>query len=237
MVIICLIIANMAKIYSSNPDKQVEFLKEVLAIDPNSTGLDIGCGAGYHTFKLQEITNNIYGLDLNLTQYELKNYIQGNIFESDLEFNSELDFAFALAPYFDTDWNKIEILFTKLHKYLKPGGKFLLDLFNFNSISIGKTLKDFEVFPQRILLTTYTKEEKAYTGKRIIKFSDWSEKYMDLYWRVFNREELNKIAESDGFKITKEFGSFDSFSPLFEKPSWEANFESKGRLIVLFEKI
>lgn len=220
----------MPKVFSSIPEQQIKFLQEVFQINSESWGLDIGCGSGYHLLELQKISNNIHGLDINAL--DVPNFIQGNIFEIDLEFKNDLDFAYTLAPYFDQDWNRLEILVQKLGAYLKPDALFLLDLFNFNSLKDGMTKKDWEIMQNRVILKTYKKIGNTYTGKTTIKFKDWSEKEVDLYWRIFEEEELQVIAFKNGFKIVKLYSDFNinkvgEFNPV-------GKFQS---LQVLFQKI
>jgi SAM-dependent methyltransferase len=228
---------TMTKVFYHSPADQVEFLKRVLNIKPDSKGLDIGCGAGAQLELLQKYCPETHGIDIIEYTPGLINFLQKDIFKDDLYFNQELDFAYSLAPFYGNDWNNLEILFANLRKYLKPSGLFLLDLFDFNSKTVGLKFQTYEVYPKRILLTTYHRQEKSYTGKRIIKFSDWTEKHQDLYWRVFDRAELIQIAQSQGFEIAAEYGSFDLESNKLHSPAWLESGDRENRVIVVFKMV
>jgi SAM-dependent methyltransferase len=228
---------TMTKVFYHSPDQQVEFLKQILHITPDSKGLDIGCAVGVQLELLQKYCPDTHGIDILEYTPNLKNFIQKDIFKDSLQFDNDLDFAYCLAPYFGNDWNNLGVLFANLKKYLKPNGLFLLDLFDFNAKKVGLKFQTYEVYPKKILLTTYHRQEKVYTGKRIIKFSDWTEKYQDLYWRVFDRDELIQIAMSQGFEIVAEYGSFDLESKKLYQPAWNVTNDRENRVILLFKMV
>lgn len=56
--------------YYKNQHQQVQFLKDLVNINPNTRILDLGYGQGTHLAALQEVSNFVYGFDkeINVTK-------------------------------------------------------------------------------------------------------------------------------------------------------------------------
>ena len=216
--------------YYNDTNKQINFLTNVIKIDKYSRILDIGCGSGSHVKELQKISPFVYGIDLVKPQEDLPNFILGDIFSTDLPNN--LDLIYLFAPFFGDKWNSNEELLAKLSKKIKKNSKIVLDLYFFNDFEIGKGYKEFNKRPEKIILSEYTREENVMYCQRTFKFQDWTERVIELRWKVFLKDEFEKIANENGFAVVDLYFDFD----ISIKGSWELQ-NTKHRRIVVLQKI
>jgi SAM-dependent methyltransferase len=165
--------------FHSNPTKQTTFLKEIFQLNSSSRILDVGCHVGFHLQQLQTISNTVYGIDIEKPKTELKNFILGDVFTTDLP--TDLDGAYLLAPYFGENWNKYEELLGKLNKSLVTGGKVVVDLFSFNDYLEGQKFQDYTLLPEKVILNDFTRESDNMYCKRTFLFKDWTQRTIDLH--------------------------------------------------------
>lgn len=223
--------------FYKNPQQQVNFLKDLIDINKDTRILDLGYGEGFHLTKLQELSDFVYGYDkkINNEDSSLPNTQKLNFFEEDWDLQN-LDLIYCFAPEFGDDWDKFDQLISKVSANLKPGGKFVFDLFDWNSIAVGTLYKDW-FFPTetRIAVNKYKRSEKVATCFRTILLPDTEKfriaKKYEINWRIFDRDELIEIMNRVGLKLTGEFYSFDLNQP----GNWNPQVTRK-RLVVVFEK-
>ena len=224
-----IILLNTFMKYFNNINQQAAFLIQTLCISKDSIGVDIGCGDGDCLTIIQEIAPKSYGVDNK--KAEIANFYQLDIFSDNLPIK-ELDFAYCMAPYFGENWWNIQFLFDSISSSLKSEGLFCLDLFNFNSFEVGKTIQKYKISDNDVQLSTVKREIDKMTGSRVILKKDWTKKQIDLLWRVFTREEISKLAFESGMKLIEEYTDFN-----FNKDvSWEPNLAEK-RILLIFKKI
>lgn len=137
-----------------------------------------------------------------------------------------------MAPYFGENWWNIEYLFDSIATSLKSEGLFCLDLFNFNSFEIGKTIQKYKLSDDSAQLSTVKREIDRMTGSRVILKKDWSQKNIDLLWRVFTKEEISKLVLESGLKLVEEYSDFNFGKDV----KWEPNLAEK-RILLVFKKI
>jgi SAM-dependent methyltransferase len=193
--------------FHSNPYKQITFLKQIFQLSSSSRILDIGCHIGFHLQELQTISNTIYGIDIEKPKQELKNFILGDVFTTDLP--SNLDGVYLLAPYFGDQWNKYQELLEKLNDNLVAGGKVVIDLFGFNDYLEGQKFQNYTLLPEKVILNNFIREIDNMHCKRTFLFKDWTQRSIELHWKVFNQNELENLAQNTGYKIQNIYIDFD----------------------------
>lgn len=213
-----------------NPAKQINFLKEIFQLNSTSRILDVGCHVGFHLNELQTITETVYGIDIEKPKNELRNFILGDIFTTNIPLN--LDGVYLLAPFFGEKWNQYDELLIKLYKSLVSGGKIVIDLFAFNDYLEGEKFQNYTLLPEKVILNDFIREDNNMHCKRTFLFKDWTQRTINLHWKVFNQNELEKLAKSTGFKIQNIYTDFDVnlITNLVHK-------NQKTRRVVVLEKI
>lgn len=216
--------------FHPNPIKQVTFLKEIFKLNISSRILDVGCHVGFHLQELQTVSNTVYGVDIENPKNELKNFILGDVFTTDLPKN--LDGAYLLAPYFGENWNQYQELLTRLNKSLVTGGKVVIDLFAFNDYNEGQKFQDHTLLPEKVILNDFIRESDNMHCKRTFLFKDWTQRTIDLHWKVFNQNGLENLAKNTGYKIQNIYTDFDVnlITNLDPKPQ-------KTRRVIVLEKL
>lgn len=216
--------------YYKDLEKQLNFLIEVLSIDKNSKGIDLGCNEGLHLKKLYKITKFINGVD-KIEYPDIPNFLKLDFFEEKLPFKN-LDFAYILAPYLDGKWWEIEKLLRNINQTLKPNGSFILDLFYYNFMKINSVKQNFIIEKDKIILSKFNKEiDRVNLDRIIINLKNQSQNNFTGVWRVFEFNELSEILNQNGFYIYKQYADFDVNKPL----SWNIE-KIPERLIIHFKK-
>lgn len=123
------------------PQAQVSFVERVLALEPRSRILDLGCGSGRQTLELARRGHRVLGLDAvetplaearaaarqeRLNIHFLKSDTRQIPYKNDFDAVVCLSTAFGLLPSERDDAKVLE----SVVKALKPGGQLLLDLLN-----------------------------------------------------------------------------------------------------------
>lgn len=123
------------------PTQQIHFVERVLALEPRSRILDLGCGSGRQTLELARRGHRVLGLDAvetplaearsnarkeRLNIHFLKCDSRQIPYKNDFDAVVCLSTAFGLLPSERDDHKTLESVW----KALKPGGNLLLDLLN-----------------------------------------------------------------------------------------------------------
>lgn len=233
------------KLYSflDNPEavkKQCDFIEKALELKKDMRILDLACGQGRHAIELAKRGYNVVGLDysdylLNVAKEKAKKeevnveFIKGDM--RNLPFENEFDAIYNIFTSFGyfSDEDNFKVL-KEVHKALKKGGKFLIDLSN--PIAVIKNFQykswiltkeglisleqnEFDPVTMRIKTTRLIFKE----GKEI----DRKEHIVRLYMPA----ELSFLMELAGLKAIKFYGDWRDFS--------EYN-ENLRRLIIIAEK-
>ena len=220
--------------YFNLTEQAISVLNE-LNITDESKVLDIGCG------KIASISRglNILAPGCKITALDTFDdpldlpanvkWIKCDMFDEKLELEL-FDAMFWISPYIGNSWfdGSFEKIVQRFGENLKPGGKFMLDLFDFAFIEIGETNVKITYNAK----TEYTKSAiNIYSGTKTFL----NGKVYDLIWRVFSQPELEEIFKSAGFKLTGRLKSFGENLPLNIKEM--VGYREILRDIYLFEKV
>jgi SAM-dependent methyltransferase len=120
--------------------RQCDFIEQRLGLVRGATVLDVGCGLGLHAIELTRRGYLVVGLDLSLPMLSRAadeaqdqgfkiNFLHGDMREMNFDgaFDAVLSWGTSFG-YFDDDVNRGVL--DRIHRALKPGGLFLLDLVN-----------------------------------------------------------------------------------------------------------
>jgi SAM-dependent methyltransferase len=193
--------------------REVSFIEKSLEVQPGSMLLDLACGAGTHCIGLARLGYQMVGLDLSFAMLAIAseeaqaqdckiNFIQKDLRE--LDFEGVFDGAYCIGSsfgYFDDDEN--EAVIRGVHRALKPGGMFLLEVDN----------RDFVMRQNPNLIWfegdgVVTMEETSFDFitsrlkvKRQLLFEDGTKKAHQYTIRMYAVHELGRMLHNVGFRV------------------------------------
>jgi SAM-dependent methyltransferase len=213
-------------------DEEVTFVEKSLGIQRGGVVLDLGCGSGQHAVELASRGYNVVGYDLSLTMLAMAadeaqergqkiNFLQGDMRE--MAFEEMFDGIFSWGTsfgFFDEEKN-ISVI-QRVHRALRKGGMFLLDLVNRDYICARlPSLAWFEgdgcVCIDDAQFNSITSRLRV---KRTIMIEDGTSREVEYTVRLYSLHEIGKILHEAGFKVVEVSGHpattgafFDAESP------------------------
>ncbi|MBP9111403.1 MAG: methyltransferase domain-containing protein [Polyangiaceae bacterium] len=220
--------------------QEVDFVEESLGVERGSTVLDLACGPGRFSVELSRRGYNVVGFDLSLAMLakasetaqdrgQKVNFVQGDMRE--MTFDGVFDGVFCWNTsfgYFEDEKNQQVI--ARVHRALKPGGQFLLDIVNRDYvIRESPSLVWFEgdhcVCMDEMHMDWISSRVRV---KRTMMFDEGRPKEIEYSFRAYSLHELGKILHDQGFKVAEVSGNLATPGVFFGSDS--------KRCIVLAEK-
>lgn len=201
---------------SKDIDKTVDMIDKM--IQPGSEILDLGCGPGLYAERLSKKGHKVTGVDFskNSIDYAIKQceqsrsnikYINDNYLN--LDFEGQFDFIMMIYCDFGVLVPEERISLMKMiHKALKPGGIFLFDAIdaetierlNFNSSWEMSESGFWKPTPYICLSRSFHfKENKATLDQHLVIGDDDSFRLYRFWNHYFNQEDVEKIFGPIGF--------------------------------------
>lgn len=213
-----------------------QFIKALLSfLNPseNARILDLACGKGRHSKKVNELGFNVTGIDLSKNSIEIANKCA----------NQNLHFAvhdmrepfkanaydivlnlFTSFGYFNDDTDNQKVL-NAVAQNLKPKGTFVLDFLN--SCLVVKELIPYE---EKSIEGINFKISKTFDNHVIVKRIEFSDKGKDYQFEervtAFSFNDLEELFSTSNLKIKHVFGDYN-LQPFNE--------ETSDRLIIVAE--
>lgn len=195
--------------------------------------LELACGSGNYLVTLSQPDVVISGLDISPEMIHAaeeragKHSIETNLFSGDMR-SFDLNGKFALIFIAGNSLQHlltledIESTFDSVKSHLKPGGKFIVEVFNPSlELLIRNPKERYFVGEYRtdagfIIIT----ENVCYDTATQINRIDWhyrnqyanEEKTVSFTMRQFFPQELDSLFRYNGFRIEHKFGDFDESS-------------------------
>lgn len=220
--------------------REASFIEESLGIEAGAKILDLACGAGRHAVELASRGYEVVGLDLSRTMLARAEREASERRQSvalleadmrDMSFESSFDGVYCWASsfgYFDEEKN---IQTARLvHRSLKRGGRFLLDIVNRDFVAQEQPrLVWFEgdgcICIDETNIDFITSRLKV---KRTVMLEDGRSRELDYSLRLYALHELGRLLHDIGFRILEVTGH-TAIPGIFLGPD-------SPRLIVLAEK-
>lgn len=224
-----------------NSLKEAEFIEKSLKLQKGDSVLDIGCGDGKHLLQLSKAGyENLVGIDFSKKIIEIAekkrremnfdgvSFVEGDFLNHEFDelFDKSYSF-FSGFGYYTDDENEKYI--EKVSEILKPGGIFLLDVFNyFYFIKNFQQEIEFEKDGLHFLNKNKFDVEKSVNySENIITNKETGEvKKYSYAMRYYSAIEIINILERHGFSVKDTFGDYEG---------GEFTLESK-RMIFVCEK-
>lgn len=211
-------IRTMAKVTDAQIGKEVAFIEESLGCEAGAMILDLACGTGRHAVELAARGYQVVGFDLSLAMLarasdeaqdrkQKINFVQGDMRE--MTFEETFDGVFSWNTsfgFFDEEKNGAVI--ARVHKALKKGGQFLLDVVNRDYIvRQAPSLAWFEgdgcICMDEMTIDFITSRMKV---KRTLMMDDGRTKEIEYSVRVYALHELGKMLHDNGFRVAEVSG-------------------------------
>lgn len=222
----------MQNIYYKDEQKQVDFIVKLAQINKTSKVLDLGHYRGNHLAQIQKLTPFAFGFDKH-SKCGLPNTKNDfDFFREDWDLQ-ELDCIYCLSPEFGADWARVELLFGKISEALKTGGLFVFDHFNYNSIVVGTTWKDYRLTDDFVGLSIFSRKPTEMICNRTNIDKDWNKSETEISWRIFSEAEITQKMQDLGMK---KYGFYLEFDVENKIKNWD-QIPPKTRLISVWQKI
>ena len=221
-------------------DREVKFIEDALGCDKGATILDLACGPGEQAVALSIRGYEVIGIDLSLSmlaraadeaseKQQRINFVQADM--RDLTFDEAFDGVYCWGTsfgYFD-DVKNAEVVQT-IHKALRRGGRFLLDVANRDYI-VGRapSMVWFEadgcVCMDEMQMNSIS---SRLVVKRTMMMEDGRQREIDYSIRLYALHELGKLLHDNGFRVVEASGDTSTPATYFGAES--------PRIIILAEK-
>ena len=204
---------------TADAERAVEMIEQHAASPRGSRVLDLACGGGRHSRLLSQQWRTT-GLDLSppLLRLARKQAPGAEFVRGDMRVLPFRRGTFAMVVnlftsfgYFDDDRSHLRVI-EEVGRVTAPRGIFVLDFLN--TEHIRETLVPYDetviggtVVEQRREIS----DDGRYVTKRIC-IRDGSREFTERV-RLFEKDELSRMMEGSGFRVTSVFGGYDG-SPL-----------------------
>jgi SAM-dependent methyltransferase len=231
---------TMEKVTDAQVGTEVDFIETSLGLERGGTMLDLACGTGRQAIELARRGYEVVAFDLSLQmlaragdeaqERDVKlNFVQGDM--RDMTFEAQFDGVYCWNTafgYFDEEKNAHVI--DRVHRALKAGGLFLLDVVNRDFIvRQSPSLAWFEgdgcVCMDEMTVDFITSRMKV---KRTLMLDDGRSRETEYSMRIYSLHELGRILHEHGFKVTEVSGRLATPGVFFGNES--------PRTIILAEK-
>lgn len=231
---------TMPRMRSSYLEREARFIEDALGCEKGATILDLGCGAGEQAVALAGRGYEVIGIDLSLAmlaraadeaadKQQRINFLQGDMRE--LSFEAAFDGVYCWGMtfgYFD-DAKNAEVV-AKVHRALRPGGRFLLDISNRDFLACRlPSMVWFEgdgcVCMDEVQLNSITSRLQV---KRTLMMEDGRQRELEYTIRLYALHELGKLLHDHGFRVVEASGDTATPGVFFGADS--------PRILILAEK-
>lgn len=228
--------------YRSVEDKtpdEVDFIVDVVGIEPADRILDLCCGQGRHSIELARRGFSAMGLDqsdylLSVARERAKEaqvsveFAKGDM--RALTYKEEFDVVlnlFTAFAYFDNDQDNVRAL-AGIGGALKPGGRFLIDIINREWIVRNFQAKGWQSFGDSGFLLE-TRDFDLETGRLkadLIFIENAEAATRTTVIKLYTLHELTRMMAEAGLQLREKYGGFGK-----EKYGLDSN-----RMILLAQK-
>jgi SAM-dependent methyltransferase len=204
--------------FDEHPDTalEIDFIRQALALTPESRVLDLCCGYGRHTLPLSDHCN-IVGLDRSPVMLERARASSAsvNLTRGDMRhlpfppehFDTILS-LFSSFGYFDDENENYQVL-QGISESLKPGGRFLIETVN-REFVVRHSAPQQVYRPENMTLI----EERSFdpissrTHVDVTVFEEGRETHLHHSIRIYAFTELEMLLQSVGLQTISVWGDF-----------------------------
>jgi SAM-dependent methyltransferase len=212
-------VRTMAKITDDQIAHECDFIEDSLGVAKGGAVLDLACGTGRHAIELSRRGYQVVGYDLSLSMLaraadeaqdrdQKLNFVHGDMRE--MTFDETFDGVFCWNTsfgFFEEEKNAAVV--GKVHRSLRSGGQFLLDVINRDyAAQQSPSLVWFEgeacICMDEMQVDFITSRMKV---KRTMMFDDGRTREIDYQIRIYSLHELGKMLHDHGFRVAEASGN------------------------------
>lgn len=226
-------------------DKSVEWIAELTPPSTYPNLLDLGCGPGLYCERFFKKGFKVIGIDFSQRSitYAREQASQRDtdinyVYKNYLEINDKNEFDLVTLIYCDfavlSDVNRA-VLLKKIHDALKPGGKFIFDVFSEKEFEDKKETHTWYIREESgfwnpdkhlCLESHYIYDENVRLDQYVIIDKDGQPSIVRNWFKGFTKESIISEVKKTGFK------KYDIFSDVTGKPY----FDKSKTLCIVAEK-
>lgn len=211
-------IRTMAKITDAQIAREADFIEDSLGVAKAAMVLDLGCGTGRHAIELTRRGYQVAGFDLSLAMLaraadeaqernQKLNFLQGDMREMTFEDTFDGVYSWNTSFGFFEEEKNAHVV-SLVHRSLRKGGQFLLDVVNRDYIMRQQpSLAWFEgdgcICMDEMSIDWITSRMRV---KRTMMMDDGRSKEIEYSIRVYSLHELGKILHDQGFRVAEVSG-------------------------------
>ncbi|MFO0666321.1 MAG: methyltransferase domain-containing protein [Polyangiaceae bacterium] len=220
--------------------REVDFIEDSLGVEKGAMVLDLGCGEGSHAIGLAERGYRVIGLDassfmVGRAQKEAQrrnvaiNFVQADM--RDISYEEAFDGVFSWDMsfgYFDDEKNAQ--LISSVHRALRKGGQFLLDVQNRDYVvrqspSVAWFEGDGCICMDEMQVDWISSRMRM---KRTMIATDGRSRETEYSIRIYSLHELGRLLHDNGFRVAEVSGRIETPGVFFGPES--------PRTVILAEK-
>jgi SAM-dependent methyltransferase len=197
-------------------EKHIGFVERFFVTPSPTAILDLACGAGRHTDALRSRGHRALGVDLSTTLLAQSPHLprvagdmRGLPFANE-SFDWVLNF-FTSFGYFESERENFEVL-EEIVRILKPGGHFLIDLFNLEQVIANlNPSEETELRGRKIQIERWYDSQTKRINKRIkVHHKDRPSRCYLESVRGYSQDEVANGLRWAGLTLEHRFGNFDA---------------------------
>ncbi len=205
-------------------DKSVEWINNLVSPCDYPTLLDLGCGPGIYAEKFTQKGYQVTGMDFSERSIRYakqsaqeKKFNITYLYHNYLKFQLEQSFDLCTMIYCDYGALSTEdrnLVLRNVYHHLKPGGKFLFDVFTVKYLENFKETQTWEICKnggfwrgdEHVVLNGSYKYGNDVTLRQSIVISKEDIRPYNIWDTYFTKETLANEVKAAGFKVCDVFG-------------------------------
>ena len=200
-------------------EKSAAWIRGAVPPEEHPALLDLGCGPGLYAEKFAQYGYRVTGLDCSRRSVEYARQSAGRqnlriryLLQDYLKMSLHEEFDFATMIYCDygaLSADERKILLHNVYMHLKPGGKFLFDVFSDATYSSFREKRTWEICPDGgfwredgyVALSGHYKYPGFVTLEQTVVLTEKGAASYNIWNTCFSREALIREVQSGGFRV------------------------------------